>query len=298
MPPWASPVSERVATVAAMTDAALLAGTISALSLVIAASSLAWSMSSWRRSGPQLRVHALLYDEVLTVRIFNAGRSPDRIEQAVLGGTRHGHGGVDITSAVGGATLLRPGESLHQELRWQELVPARRHRALRAGWESLWLLRGSMQEQRVEVLPLRAHRPPECGWDLAAVRSHQHRVVPLLMAVPLLWIGADAVTHSGQAWIFFLILGAVLAYRLFAGLLRLKEPILRRRAENWTVGVGGLAVAALWATRTDATYVLAAYVAVAALLAWPGAISRLVLETPEALAALRARVPRRGRSAR
>jgi hypothetical protein len=54
--------------------------TVGALaSPLLAIAGLAWGVSSWLRAGSRLRIHALLYREVLVLWVFNAGRTTTEI---------------------------------------------------------------------------------------------------------------------------------------------------------------------------------------------------------------------------
>ena len=261
----------------AVPNGEVLATTMAALSLVVATASVGWNIAAWRRSGPVLRVQALLFDDLLEVRVFNAGRTAESLEAVVLGGLRHGRKGLDLSEALGCPRVLGPGESIRVPVDWQQLAAPGRRRLLRAGWESLWLLRGSMREQRVDVLPVGEPLPEGAGWRLAPRRSSQTRYVPLIMAVPLFAIGFDAPSHAGPVWIFFAIAGLVVGYRIHTALVR-PRPSWRRRVENTTVVAGALAVLVGWLSRADLTYSLVAYLTWAALLALPGAVAGMVLE--------------------
>jgi len=275
---------------ARMTDAALLALLVAVLSLLVAASSLVWSVSSWRRSGPLLRVHALLYDRDLVIRVFNAGRAPDRIEQVVVGGYRQGRGGIDLTAALGGPVVLEPGGSLSRTVEWREVVPESRQALLIQGWESLWLLRGSMTEQRTEVLSHPGRVPPRSGWELAEAGSNRKRYVPLIMFAPIAALAIDAIPHEGQAWIFICITLAVLLYRIRAGLARTGRISMRRHFEHVTVTVGSTVALFAWVAHLDVTVLVAAYGCAALLLAVPGAISRLIVSAKALVGGIRTRV--------
>jgi hypothetical protein len=265
-----------------MLEGASFATTIAALSLVVATASVGWNIAAWRRAGPLLRVHALLYEEALVIRIFNAGRTSEAIECAVLGGVRHGRRGIDISEALRLPRTLGPSESLHEQLHWKDLVPLKRQTLLRSGWESVWLLRGSMQEQRVEVLPIAGRRPPTIGWDLAPSRSNQNRYVPLIMAVPFVTIGADAATHTSPVWISFAIVVPVVMYRIHTAVVRGRPP-RRRQAENWTVVVGALVTITLWTARADFQWMWVGYAAWAVVLATPGAVSAITIDVRSAI---------------
>lgn len=262
--------------VARMADASALAVLVAVLSLLIAASSLMWSISSWRRSGPLLRVHALLYEQELVIRVFNAGRAPDSIDQVAIGGSRRGRGGIDITAALGAPATLRPGESRCWRLEWREQIPQSRQVLLVQGWESLWLLRGSMTEQRTEVLSQPGRVPPTSGWDLAKASSDRDRYVPLIMAVPLGALAVDATSHFLQAWIFIGITSLVLLHRVVRWVSRTGAVAARRRAEHAAVVIGSVVVLFAWEARLDASTPITIYILVATLLAWPGAVSGLI----------------------
>ena len=272
-----------------MADASVLAVLVAVLSLLVAASSLMWSISSWRRSGPLLRVHALLYDQEIVIRVFNAGRAPDSIEQVVIGGSRRGRGGIDITAALGAPAALRPGESRCWRLEWREHVPQNRQALLVQGWESLWLLRGSMTEQRTEVLSQPGRVPPTSGWDLAKASSDRDRYVPLIMAVPLGALAVDAASHFLQAWIFIGITSLVLLHRVIRWASRTGAVAARRRAEHAAVVIGSAVVLFAWVARLDASTAIAIYILVATLLAWPGAVSGLMAGVQRFASGMRSR---------
>lgn len=278
-----------------MSDASLLALLVAVLSLLVAAASLAWSVSSWRRSGPLLRVHALLYDEELVIRVFNSGRAPDRIEQVVLGGSRRGHGGIDLTEALGGPVAVGPGESQCWRVGWRNQVPRDRHTVIQHGWESLWLLRGSMTEQRTEVQSQPGRVPPRSGWELAEAGSDRKRYVPLLMAVPLGAVALDAVSHRWQAWIFIAITIAVLAGMGLRWASRTHPIAARRRIEHALVIFGAAAILMAWGRRLDASGVIATYLLLAILLAVPGVISQLAACVREVREGARAKIESLGR---
>lgn len=159
---------------------------ISLGSLLVSVSTGIWSVVSWRRAGSHLRIHALLYRDVLLLWVFNAGRTADRVEELVIGGRRGGIGGWSLTDKVGGGFSLGPGESKRMELDWKSLFPQSRHATLEGGFASAWLLLGSMRQRRAEVLALPDRRPPVVGWRLAPRGANLVRYLPLALSGPLL----------------------------------------------------------------------------------------------------------------
>lgn len=163
--------------------------------LIVAFVALIWNVTSWRRAGSRLRVHALLYREVLVLWIFNAGRTSVQVERVVLGGFRAGIRGYELTAHLKTPIVLAPGMSYRDGLPWKELglSPEAKRSAL-AGWQSVWLLLGSMQQKRVELLPIAHDYPPEVGWVLAPRGANLTRYLALATCVPVIyvaWAGID-----------------------------------------------------------------------------------------------------------
>ncbi|WP_148615487.1 hypothetical protein [Nocardioides rubriscoriae] len=146
---------------------------------------LMWAITSWRLSGASIRVHCLAYRGVVVIRMFNAGRTSDSIEHVVLGGLRGGLGGVDLTSQMCLPVTLPPGQGQRWQLSSNAPPFADRAGSLRAGWDSLWVLRGSMRQTRVEVIPVDATEPPRVGWRLVPRRDNLSRYAPLIVGWPI-----------------------------------------------------------------------------------------------------------------
>jgi hypothetical protein len=260
-----------------MTDGNLLATSISLLSLILAASAVTWSIASWRRSGPMLRIHAHLYSEVLTVQLFNAGRTAERIERVILGGTRQGLHGVDITEALGGPIVLQASDALYREIPWLDAVPAPRQWLIRDGWESLWVLCGSMSEHRSDITPTGESRPPTTGWRLSRTHDQQTRYVPLIMAVPFGALTVDAPTHTASIGALFAVVLLVFCYRLYAPALR-PRPSMRAKFQNRSVLVASVAFSIAWVTWTPVPIMFVIYLFIALVLAVPVVIPGLAIE--------------------
>ena len=280
-----------------MSDANTVATAVSMLSLIVAMSAAVWSVASWRRDGPLLRIHAHLYDEVLTVQVFNAGRTPERIERVVLGGVRRGRHGVDITADLGAPRTLEPSGVIHKEVHWSETVAPRRQWLVRQGWESLWILTGSMREHRADVLPTQQPRPPATGWHLATRHDQQTRYGPLIMSVPLGALVLDAPAHTASIDVLFAVVVLVLIYRFYRANVRPGTSV-RTKVQNCSVVLGSIAVIVGWIGGSLPPGVFAAYLLVAVALALPAVIPGLVIEGESALTQLRAlrnraRLPRR-----
>ena len=79
-----------------------------------------------------------------------ARQTPKRV---VVGGQRGGIAGQELTAECGAPVTLAAGESRRLELTATVLEPARIRHA-RAGWDSFWLLLGSMRQRRAELLPV------------------------------------------------------------------------------------------------------------------------------------------------
>lgn len=251
--------------------------TLAALaSPLLAIAGLAWGVLTWRRAGSQLRIHALLYRQVLVLWVFNAGRTTDQVERVVLGGRRGGIDGLELTAEVGKPIKLAPGESWRHEFPWKTIVPVDRHRILAGGWESVWLLLGSMQQRRVEVTALGEDYPPRVGWRLAPRGIGLTRYLPLGAVIPL-----SLVTSAAPRRDFYG--GGILAALWGLVLLRAVmvsgyEPA-RRRVERWTVAAVAAAATTIWIAGADAAnshwapwlnYIV---IGVGVALAWPGGIA-------------------------
>ncbi|HEY3547809.1 MAG TPA: hypothetical protein VGK17_17185 [Propionicimonas sp.] len=267
-----------------MSDPAVLATAISILSLVLAAAAVVWSVASWRREGPLLRVHAHLYGTVLTVQIFNAGRTPEQIQRVVLGGVRHGHSGVDITDALGGETVLEASGAIRKEVDWLDIASTADRRLLRNGWSSLWILSGSMREYRADVLPTGDAYPPTAGWRLAGKGAQQTRYVPLVLAAPfsaLLW---DASSHTAAIGGLLAVVVLVLVYRLHRAVTRRMGPFGRERLQNAAAVIGGLVSLTSWLVRTSpGALPILGYLALACVVAIPTAVTGVAVETRDVM---------------
>lgn len=210
---------------------------LSVISIVVALFGLLWAVTSWRRSGPSLRVHCLAYRDVIVIRVFNAGRVADRIEHVVLGGMRGGRAGFDLTLHFDLPVRLDPGESHRWKLNANATEIAHISGQIKGGWASLWLLTGSMRQHRVEALPIYGDAPPQVGWRLVPRRTHIVRYLPAGGAITALLIAVMGPTPA-SAWL----LGV---FTLFVGCRTLivvgaSRPFLRQRVERWTM-------AAVWA---------------------------------------------------
>lgn len=165
-------------------DVDVVARSLGVVSVLLAAGSLAWAMTTWRLSGPGLRVHAISYEEVLLIRVFNSGRQADTLEHLVVGGTRQLVGGRDLLHHMEGLPLrLEPGMS--RELTISSSHPQLRPvlADLRGGWASLWGLTGTMRRLRVDVLPRPEARPGVEGWLLVARSTRYSRYLAMGAAV-------------------------------------------------------------------------------------------------------------------
>lgn len=248
---------------------------IAVASAALAAASLLWSVASWQRDGPRFRVHALLYRQVLLIWIFNAGRSAAQIEHLVLGGRRGGIGGCDLTHVAECPLHLAPGQSVRLTIDPAEL-PVDRRRAAERGWDSLWLLLGSMQQRRAEVLPLATDLPPMVGWRLAPRGVQLSRYRPLLGIIVLLiastpGAGSTSLRASGAAVLLVLLgLGVLVRGGRFQS--------QRQKVERWALVlcfVLAIIVGANWSDYRLVAWTINGYLAVAVLLAWPGAIAEI-----------------------
>jgi len=229
-------------------------------------------------AGSNIRVHAFLYRDVLLIRAFNAGRTADTIEHFVLGGTRGGLGGYDLTDQVGAPVRLEVGQSEHWMLDPGKL-PAARVLSARRGWDNIWLLLGSMRQRRVEVLPVSEALPPAVGWRLAPRRTRWSRYTPLAAAAAVL------VAPSGWSTatrLLITVTTAIVIFRLYASVVGAR-PSRRLRAERWATAAG-LLLAVLISTAADpgaraagpaAQWAVITYGLCAVLLAAPGGVSRV-----------------------
>jgi hypothetical protein len=161
---------------------------IASTSALIALCSLGWTVASWRLAGPALRFHALWYRDALVVRVFNAGRIADSVEQLEIGSTRR----FALTGALELPMRIEPGQAMRWVVSAADL-PESRRLALSGGWCSLWVLTGSMRQRRYEIVPLR-HQAPATGWQLVPRRAKWARFVPLLST-----LAASVVVFSGNA---------------------------------------------------------------------------------------------------
>lgn len=214
----------------------------------IALTGVIWAVLSWRLAGPALRIHSLAYQEVLVLRVFNAGRTAESIEHMVIGGRAGGRGGLDLTRDLGLPLRLEPGETkswrlnpLHPALsvRWPTVV---------AGWTSLWLLTGSMRQHRVEVMPFPERRPPEVGWRLVPRRTKLARYAPLVFGFPIAFCAASLGAQP-LAQGLVVALGLLVAARGFLAL-GTSPSFWRRRLERWAL-FGALVVSLVEMARSS-----------------------------------------------
>jgi len=279
-----------------MGEAVPLAVVIAACSALIAVLALGWGIWSWRMTGSSIRVHAFLYGDVLLIRAFNAGRTADTIEQLVLGGTRGGSGGHDLTGHIGGPVRLEVGQSARWVIDPGDLPPSRTVSA-RRGWDNLWLLLGSMRQRRAEVLPLPQDNPPAVGWRLAPRRARLSRYTPLAAAAAVLAAPSGWTTAAQVLIAATIAVVTVRAYASFIG----DQASHRVRTERWTTALGlGLAVLLAARAQPDAEPIgaagqaaVAVYVVSAALLAIPGGVARLRDEAVTISRNVRERLARR-----
>lgn len=260
---------------------------IAGASAVIAMTSLLWGIASWRLTGPTLRIHSLAYKEVLLVRVFNAGRTADWIEHVVLGGSRGGIGGVDLTHPLDLPIRLEPGETKSWRLNPQEAPLKDRWSTVTAGWDSLWLLTGSMRQHRVEVMPFPERRPPSVGWRLVPRRTKLARYAPLTVGLPVVLLAASVRTRAVSVWLVAL-LGVVVAVRAF-WVIGSGRAFWRRRIERWTLAGAELLSVVEWmraSSRSASEGIpgkdmacIGVLIAVGLVLAVPGAASHLAVVT-------------------
>lgn len=246
-------------------------------SALIGLTSLCWSVLSWRRTGPALRVHAIAYREVLIVRVFNAGRTADSIEQTTLGGSSGGATGVDLTKTLELPQRLEPGESKHWEIEPRAVSLSEWPATVAGGWASLWLLSGSMKQHRTEVMPLRSARPPAAGWRLVPARVKLARYLPFLGVVSLAFATSPGAGVTAE--VVTTLLGAFVIVRGFWALSTDKR-FIRRRVERWTLAAGWMLSLVLlrYASASPVTdeqpawvvVVTVGYAALATVLAVPG----------------------------
>lgn len=265
---------------------------IAAVSVFLAVVSLVWSVLSWRLSGPSLRVHCLAYREVLLVRIFNAGRTAESIEHIVLGGRKGGMGGLDLTDELGLPLRLEPGETTRWRLNPAVSPLVERWSVVSGGWESLWVLSGSMRQRRVEVMPLNQSLPPAVGWHLVPRRTNVARYAPLAMVAPLVVFGSGGAS-SDFHWL--VALGGLLVGVRALSLIGAPRTFRRKRVERWCLALGWvLCVVELSRASTRPASaevpaidiaVLSVYVWVSLVLAVPGAVP----QTADAIAEARRR---------
>jgi hypothetical protein len=251
-------------------------------SVCLSVLSLGWAVVSFRRGGSRLRVHAFLYGEVLLLWIFNAGRTQDTIERIVVGGRRGGIAGQELTEECGAPFTLAPGESRRLELSVTVLESARLRHA-RAGWDSVWLLLGSMRQRRAELLPIRHAAPPRVGWRLAPRTANARRYLPVMAAVAAYAIAAGGPARSVGAAVLMPLVGC----RLYAGLGKRASTRLRVERRFCFLGAPLALVTAVAPASRITAYLLAGYLGVAVLLAKPGAITGVTDQVRPAVAWLR-----------
>lgn len=246
------------------------------LSPLVAAGALAWAIWSWRRAGSRLRVHALLYQEVLVLWIFNSGRTTDKVERIVLGGRRGGIDGHELTKVLEAPIVLAPGDSWRHELHWKRAVPKERQSALLGGWESVWLLLGSMQQRRAEITVLPQDYPPRVGWRLAPRGTWVTRYLPAVALLPLLAVETAAPKSEAYGAVALISLWLLVAIRVVTAQPR---DSWRRRSERWAVAAVTAVATVLWVGKVDlsgssaAAGLNGALYLVAGGLAWPGIVS-------------------------
>lgn len=274
---------------------------IAGSSALIAVLALSWGIWSWRMTGSNIRVHAFLYRDVLLIRAFNAGRTADTIEHLVLGGTRGGLGGYDLTDQIGGPVRLEVGQSERWELDTSQL-PAARLLSARRGWDNVWLLLGSMRQRRAEVLPVQHAQPPAVGWRLAPRRARWSRLTPLAAAAGVI-LATSGWTKATQ--VFITVTTAIVISRLYASFVSTHSS-RRLRVERWATAAG-LALAVVLATEAEpgmgptgltAQWAVAIYGLGAVLLAVPGGVSRARDEAASIRRSVRQRFTRRPDEAR
>lgn len=212
---------------------------IAGASAVVAITSFVWAVLSWRLNGPALRVHCLAYREVVVVRLFNAGRTAESVEHIVLGGRKGGADGLDLTAALGLPLRLEPGETKSWSLNPCAEPLASRWSNVSAGWESLWLLTGSMRQHRAEALPLLEERPPAVGWRLVPRRTKLARYAPLCVGLPVALFAGSA-DMSPLSRILVVLLALIVAVRAGWVMGSGGGSFLRRRVERWALATASL----------------------------------------------------------
>lgn len=147
---------------------------ITLVSAAIALVALTWNVASWRMAGPSLRFHCFWYHQVLVIRVFNAGRTADTVEQMDVG-TRPRSA---LTQVLELPTRVEPGQSKEWRL-GADYLTAERKEALAGGWAPLWTLSGSMRQQRSDIIPVNLVAPSAAGWRLVRRRARWWRYLPL-----------------------------------------------------------------------------------------------------------------------
>ena len=221
----------------------------------------------------------MAYQEVLILRVFNAGRTPDSIEHIVLGGRRGGRGGLDLSDYLELPLRLEPGESKRWRLDPRVSPLSKEWPTVCAGWTSLWLLMGSMRQRRVEVLPIPEKHPPVVGWRLVPRRTKLARYLPLAVGLPVaVWATTPG---TGPLEIGLVTgLGVFVAGRAL-WVLGSSHAFRRRRVERWALAAGWfLSLAEMARTSSSRTgdqlptvdvVLLGIFLLVALVLAIPGA---------------------------
>jgi hypothetical protein len=218
------------------------------ISAALAAVALMWGVTSWRLSGPALRVHCLAYRSVIVVRVFNAGRIADSVEHIVIGGMSGGRGGFDLTEALALPIRLDPGEARRWRLDPAATELTSHARRIRDGWASLWILTGSMRRHRVEIMPVGTDSPPKVGWQLVPRRTRFTRYLPAVGAAAA-FLAASLPT---QTWVVVAValIGLLVVVRgvVASGSAR---AFPRQRVERWALALIWVACLVLLARGVD-----------------------------------------------
>lgn len=156
--------------------------------------SLACTVVMMWRGKPRLRIYATIDGGQITVWVRNHGQGEGRIANLILGGTRNGDGGCDVTSLVSAVPVVPAGQLWGSQFAVADMPPAARV-AVRDGWASVWLHAGRRRPARAEVMVRGGRGGRPAAWRRPPAWAKFSRLLPTVAM--LLLLASAPVANSG-----------------------------------------------------------------------------------------------------
>ena len=222
--------------------------------MCVAMLSLGWNIRAWRRSGPSIRVRALLSGTTLRLTIANRGRSPDTVAHVFLGGPTVGSG-KDITENLESAPMKIDASShLQHDIRLDSVADAQLIGRAQQGFESVFVCLGSLRSIRVDVLPC-GQLTPASSWLLNHQSGRIRRYAPVASA--MVAVAASASTpNSASTTVLAVVLIALICSAVWCASAIRRQQFARARIERWLTAAGLFAALFLGVTTHSRAHVL------------------------------------------